>query len=198
ESPYLPAEELLQADGNPPRRAIDGTLDVPSPVAHRQEATGDEVVEHAHHEERVTLRALIEERRDALGLVGRLETEPRRDVFRHVRPRQQLERERFAEATREELVLDGAEWMVVYDHVGGPEAGGPHEMRRSAAARDAREPVDRRRVAPLQVLEHEHERPPARELLEGIRDFPQHASGMRRQGGTVPGSGRAANLDGGP
>ena len=65
-----------------------------------------------------------------------------------------LERKFVAEPVRLQLALDAFERMVAKDHVHRPVGPDHHQSRRVAPAREIGEQIERRIVAPVQVLEH--------------------------------------------
>ena len=82
---------------------------------------------------------------------------------------------------RRQFLLDPLERVVLED---SSTAGGPHHQqpRRLAPSGQQRQRCDRRRVAPVQVFEHQHHRALGGQYLERLGQLPQHA----RRGGILP------------
>jgi hypothetical protein len=93
-------------------------------------------------------------------------------VLLDVVPRQERERQLLAFAVRLQLPLDLQERMLPAQHVRA--AIGHHEQGgdRLEPAGDVGEQVDGRQVRPLQVVEEDHERLPARDVLQERRELP--------------------------
>jgi hypothetical protein len=85
-----------------------------------------------------------------------------------------------------QLVLNAAQRVVVERLLDRPHAADHQQPCRLAAPGDAADQVDGRRIAPLQVFEHQQQRPLPREHLERIGDLAQHAHRHGGNGGVAP------------
>ncbi len=93
------------------------------------------------------------------------------------------------ERTERQRVAQPAQRQLVHERVERPFArapGGHHEQPRGlGAARERDERLERRGVAPVHVLEHEHERLGLGELLEQLEHLAQHPVARRAAGALV-------------
>ncbi|MFZ1123366.1 MAG: hypothetical protein WAN81_24345 [Candidatus Binataceae bacterium] len=73
-----------------------------------------------------------------------------------------------------EFLLHRAQWMVVCEHLHRPIGPKDQQSRRLAPPRDSRDKFQGREIAPLQILEQQHQRRFRRERLQGLRHLTQH------------------------
>ena len=78
-------------------------------------------------------------------------------------------------SARHELAAEPPEHAASQDRLGRTVRRDDEEPRRLAPPRNRRAEVERRRIAPLQVLEHDHHRRESGDGLERLRDLAQHA-----------------------
>ena len=71
---------------------------------------------------------------------------------------QRAERQLLAAALKLEFVLDALQRMIAVDHLRGPVGAEHQQPRRPSPPREQREEVQRRRIAPVQIFEHQNER----------------------------------------
>src|ERR1051325_4898099 len=77
--------------------------------------------------------------------------------------------------SRDELALHRLERMIVDDDLRWPIAGEKEESSGLAPASDHRDELDRRRIAPLEIAEDEHERSIGAEHIERLTHFVEQA-----------------------
>jgi hypothetical protein len=120
----------------------------------------------------------MHQRREAVRqLLGR---EPQAQVALDLRRAQELERDLAAAPAELEVHLEAAQGMTVHHELDRP-IGRDHEQARGlGAVGEERQEIERRVVAPVQVLEDEDERRVARETLERLDELEQHAGARRR------------------
>jgi hypothetical protein len=138
-----------------------------------------------HHEQRIALGALVDARREPLGLRFVERGEAPRDVLRDLAPRQQPERQLAAQAARLQLLLGVEQRVVVEGRLRRTQGADDQQTRRLPAPRDAGDEVDRRAIAPLQVLEHQQQCLIAGQDLERVGHLAQHPRRHRRAGLTL-------------
>ena len=95
------------------------------------------------------------------------------------------------------LVSQRVERMIRGDHLGEPEARKPHEAAAAAPAREVIDELDRRAIAPMQVLRHQQQRTALGVTVQEFAHFAEHpfqvdADKLSQQGfalfrGTEPG-----------
>src|SRR5262249_44540138 len=88
-----------------------------------------------------------------------------------------------AEHLAQELPLDGRQWVAARDRVRGPKRAEHEEWRRLAVVREGREQIERRMIAPVDVLEEEDERILSRDRRERRRQHLQWGLVGRGAGG---------------
>jgi hypothetical protein len=141
---------------------------------------GDQVVDRVHHEERIALGPLMDERNQLRGkLVG---GEPDREVLPHSGLCEVFERQFLALLPRDEFLLHRLERVPAGNQLRRPVGPDQHQVSRPTASGDIGDQVQRRVVAPVKVLQHEHERRVGRQGIQRITHFAQHplARGARR------------------
>ena len=103
----------------------------------------------------------------------------RRRSFRHVVGDlafgERIEHDLLAQAVQAQLVPQRVERMVQRDDLGEAKACEPHEARAAAPPRDVVDELDRRAVAPMQVLGHQQQRPALGVAIEQLAHLAQHA-----------------------
>ena len=104
-----------------------------------------------------------------------------REKIRHRVLAEERERNLVEESACAELDHRAAERVAADDDVDGPVRRQDEEARRLGAAREERDQVDRGAVAPLQVLEDEHQGAFGAERRDGFRHLAQHALGSRAE-----------------
>ena len=108
-------------------------------------------------------------------LVGGERRGPLRDVVGDLLLRERIEHDLLAQAMQAQLVPQRLERMVVRDDLGETEAREPHQARVRPPARDMVDELDRRVVAPMQVLGHQQQRPLGGIAVEELAHLAQHA-----------------------
>ena len=108
---------------------------------------------------------------------GRRAAKARIEVRRHIGGRQQLERDLLAQPLRLQFLVHATQRVIGDRHLDRPEGADHQQSGRLATPGNTSDQVDGGRIAPLQVLEHEHQRAAAREDLERVGHLAQHAGG---------------------
>ena len=175
----LSFDQLSNRLGHADFHAIDRHRQSPAAVLRLDEALGDQVLDRVHHEERIALRPLVDDRDEILW--KRVHGKSRRDVLSHRVPRQILERQLLTFPSGKELLLHRLERMPAGDQLGRPVGADHHQMRGPPTAGDVRDQVQRREVAPVQVLQHEHERRVRRQRVERLAHLPEHPLARRAE-----------------
>ena len=176
----LGLDQLPDGVGNPDLDGVEGRRQLPAVLVRRDQPLGDQVVDRVHHEERVAAGALVDERAErrrktvggkTLGEV--LRHEPLGEVF---------ERQLLALLPGDELLLDRLERVAAHDQFRGPIGPDQHQVSGAAAAGDVGDQVERREVAPVQVFQHEHQRRPRGQRIQGLAHLAEHALARRAAG----------------
>ena len=143
------------------------------------QACADQVVDGVDHEQRVALRPVVDECRQLARKPMR--GEPRRQIFRNRLLAQVLEGQLFALLLGSQLLLDGLQRMPARDELCRPVRTNDHQPGFAPLPRQVRDQVQRRVVAPVQVLQHEHQRRFGRERLERVAHLSQHPLARRAE-----------------
>jgi hypothetical protein len=146
----------------------------PPTVAHKHTAL-DEVVDHVHHEERIALRAAMDGPGDCARPRRLRALEPPRDVFTHLDLVQERQADLLTLTVQPQLLHDRPQRMVVRERAGRTIGPDDEEARTLGPPGERREQLERRVIAPVQVLEHQHQRPLDGHRLDRIGQLAQHA-----------------------
>jgi hypothetical protein len=130
-----------------------------------------EVVEDVDHEERVAPAALEDVIRRVL---GERATETSRRVHLHVVSRQELEVEMFAETPSLELANGLAQSRGAHDRVGRTIGADDQKPRGFGTLGDRDQQLHRGHVAPMEVLQHQHQGRPSCQALERVVELTYH------------------------
>ena len=150
---------------------VDGQR--PSPVHALQRALTEQIVDKAHHEQRMAVGAPV----DDLGQLRRDRPvgESAGQVLVHGGPGQELDPQLLALPVSGQLLLHCAQRMRADDHVDGAERAEQQQARRLPAARERGDEIERGVVAPVKVLEDEHEGDLGRQRLKRLGHLAEHA-----------------------
>ena len=133
-----------------------------------------QIAEHRDEKERVAVGALEQQPREILRQLVRARGGHRGTPAR--RPRSSsAERQLRAEVVELQVLLHRAQRVLVEHHVAGAVGADDQHARRLAATRQRRDEIDRRAVAPVGILEHQHERRLGAERFDGFGHLAQHA-----------------------
>jgi hypothetical protein len=174
----LELEHLADALRHLARQHLGVARELDAPAALAQHALRDQPVDDVHEEERMTLRAAVERARERRRqrMAGEARVEVTTDRFGI----EVGEHDLAAQAARREIELDRAQLLAGMDV--GRAAGEQEEQAcRLAPPGEQRHEVERRGIAPVQVLEQEHERRLVRERLERLGHLAQHALARRAE-----------------
>ena len=160
----LAADRSLDRLGQLARDVRGRVRQVPAPAVPDEIAAIAQVPHQVHHEERVPLGLLVNQRDERGRERVARELEP--EIALDVGPIQVVERALDERVGRLQLPRDRQERVARDGHVRGP-VGDEHQQPHAVeAAGQVVQHVDRRRVGPVQILEEEHERADARHVLE--------------------------------
>jgi hypothetical protein len=173
-------DERAQARRDLAAKPVERAVDAPRTGVAGELVALEPIVDDVCHEQRVAGGALVQQR----GQLAR-KAVPRkalREVRADRRLGQRLQRQLRALAASEQLARERRERVPLRDEIAGT-VGAEHQQACVAApARERRDQVDRRAVAPVQVLEDQHQRCRRRELAERVQHLAQ-ASLRRDPGG---------------
>jgi hypothetical protein len=189
EGQKAPLDQLAQTDRRATRRLGQRSRDAPAALAPDERPARDQIVHGIDHEQGMPVRAIVEMGREPPHLVARCDAEAGIDVGLGVSRGQRCEGDLLALPASLEVLLHAAERVIVDDQVGRPEGPDDQQPGGFTLARDVRDQVDGRGIAPVEILEHEHQRPRTREDLERFGHLPEHPSRPRdhRLAGDLPG-----------
>ena len=88
---------------------------------------------------------------------------------------ERIEHDLLAQVMQAQLAPQRVERMVERHDLGEAKACKPHEPRAATAPRDVVDELDRRAVAPMQVLGHQQQRPALARAIEKLAHLAQHA-----------------------
>ena len=147
-----------------------------------QRAVVAQAVDGGNEEERVAVRAPVQ-RGGELGRRGAVEA--RGEIGLDVVDAEEVERQLLPASLRHQARAQGAQAVLGEDHLDRPVAADHQQARRLATLGKAGERVERRGIAPVQVLERQHQRRRCRERPRRLRELAQHAlaaaAGRRRR-----------------
>ncbi len=168
-------DETAQARRRAGRKLLRRRLEGPASVPPLQAAGVDPGVDDRLHEEGVASRALVQEPGDLRWELGSRETGG--DVFADRIGGERLQGELGREAAETELLqrLRGMDGPVLTR----PERAEQEQTRRVGAAGEQRDEIEGGRIAPVQVLEQENERPADGDRSERLDDLAEHPLGCR-------------------
>ena len=155
----------------------------PPPAGDGDEPALEQVVDRGREEERVPLGAAVD-----LGHergVDRVAREPLREIRADVIAGEELERQLHASTTGDQTLLHRLQRMSPDHQIHRSVRADDQQARGSGALGDVGERVDCRTVAPVQVLEDEHERAIPRQRLERLAELPQHPVAVRARHATM-------------
>src|SRR5258708_33578959 len=98
----------------------------------------------------------------------------RRQVRSHVSDDKPFEHDLFAQSVKLQIALETLQRTTGKYDVQGPISRHDGKTRRVAPASQRRKDVERRRIGPVQILEHEYQQIRRGLLLEGLADLPKH------------------------
>jgi hypothetical protein len=128
---------------------------LPAPVTLHEQLVMEQMVDERHDEQGISLATIDKETEQRVGESGL--PEPRRQVARDVGFREAVEQELASLSLPQQLALDGRARMPVYDRVGRPQRAQDQQARRLATLGENGEQIERGVVAPLEILEDQHE-----------------------------------------
>ncbi len=156
ESLDLLFDQLPDIVGNSGFDRAKAIRESPLSIVLHDRAFVDQILDEIHHEQRVTFGALVNEPGESLleAMPAQLHVQIRGDVaFAEV-----LERDFVAQTMRLQLALRAFQRMVAENHLDGPIGPDHHEPGRIAPPREVPDQVERRVIAPVQILEREYQR----------------------------------------
>ena len=173
----LSFDQLLDRVRDADLDRVDRARQLPALFMRLDQPFGDQVLDRVHHEERVALAALVDQR----GKVRRkpVDGEPGGEVLPHSLLGQVFEWQFFALPTRSKLLLHRLERVPARNQLRRPVGPDHHQVRSPTPAGDVRDQVQRREVAPVKVFQHEHQRRKRRQRIEHLAHFPQHPLARR-------------------
>ncbi len=148
----------------------------PLPAVLRQHAPGDQLIEHVHHEQRVAVGALVNDDGQR-----RCRLEPRAPLLQvggQCRRVEMGEPEVAALPARQQFLMHRLQGVGMHRHLCGPIGTDDQQRRGAAALCQARQQIHRRQIAPMEILEHQHQR--QRQRVDDGGHFATHALGSRR------------------
>ena len=124
-------------------------------------------------EQRHAVGALVQ--RTDEGLIGRERRRMPGDVGGDLGLGEGVEQDLLAQAVQAQLTSQGVERMVRRDHLGHAKGREPHQASAAAPPRDVVDELDRRAVAPVQVLRHQQQGALVGVAVQQLAHLPQHA-----------------------
>ena len=181
--------QLAQAFGQVARQVSKADLQPPAACFGTGFSTGFEqaaphqVVDEGDDEQRIAFGAAVHERCQRLGRgVGELAEAPpqQRSDGGHI---EQPERQLARLVALRQVRCQAVQRRLAVPRIGGPEAGHDQQTCRLRATGDERQRGQRRRVAPVQIFQPQHQRSLRGQHLKGLGDLAQHAlRGAQRAG----------------
>ena len=150
----------------------NGSSQPPAVVLPLEDAKGDELVHHPHHEERIAVRPLVHGSRQLRR--KRMPAETLCEIGGDVRLAQEREGEVLALSPYPQLLDERPQRMSRHDGVHGTIASDHEKARRLLAPPEHRHEIDRRVVAPVEILEHQQNGGDGGQGLEGSGHLAQH------------------------
>ncbi len=149
----------------------------PPPSALDENAPRDQVVGDIHHEEGIAVAAGVDLSGQASHRRGELcsDGKPPDEILLHGRSTETVQGELPTEPVKLKLVLDPPEPMFLRQHLHRSIGAEHQEPRPLRPPPEEREPVQRGRIAPMQVLEPQDQRGVEREGLQGLGQLAEHA-----------------------
>ena len=98
-----------------------------------------------------------------------------RHVFGHLCFGERVQNDLLAQPMQPQLAPQWIERMIERHDLGETKACEPHEARVAPPSRDVVDELDRRAIAPMQVLGHKQQRPALARAIEKLAHLAQHA-----------------------
>ena len=171
---HLLFHQLPQRFRRPRRDVLRRPGEAPLAVDLPQLPLADQVVDRVHQEQRVAIRVAVEHESQLRGQA--VSGKAPREVLVHRGDAQELQRYFVTVAVQLQLVLDPSQGMRAGGgHIGGTVRSDNEQARRFPPPGQHAEQVDGGRVAPVQILEEEHERRLEGEGIQRLHQLSQHA-----------------------
>ncbi|MEW6268572.1 MAG: hypothetical protein AB1689_04655, partial [Thermodesulfobacteriota bacterium] len=172
---HLLLDEPADRRGHDARDVAERTREPPAIAVVDDGRRREQLVDEAHQEERVAVAAAVDDgrelRRERVPREARVEV--RRDVARGEVP----ERDLLARRAGAQLAHHAPQRVLARRGVDRTVAAEHQQPRRVGAAREHRDEIERRVVAPVQVLEHQHEDLLRAHHEQHVGHLAQHALG---------------------
>ena len=151
---------------------LGSTVHYPAAIASADGVRLDQVLEKVHHKKGVAVATLVNGFRDVRRALG---VDTGAHVSRDVAGRQQLEVEPLEQPPSFELVQHGAEMGSVDSRFSGTVGPDDQQTRGLGSLSNRSQQVQGRRVTPVEILEHEHERVLRGQSFQRIVQLAHHA-----------------------
>jgi hypothetical protein len=166
-------DERPQTLGHQRVERREAAAQLPAPADRHEGALPAQGLHQLHQEQRVAVRPPVQ--RGDHGWGDRRARQARRHHRRHGRRGQHLEDQLHTVPVQRQGRLQGLEGVPMHDHLHRAIRAQEQQPRGRAPLRQIRHQGQRGLVAPVQILEHQHQGPHGGQRLDGLGTLPQHA-----------------------